>query len=186
MTNFNDYDFERFNVANKQHVRLGDELEAMRSAENPVMLPIGAEVMAKHTIGIIVSREGVAVGYNGIIFEYENGIGEMGGLFVNQAFRGRGLVRPIKAELFNEVKKIDRIKRVITFANDNSLQLNLDLGFKHATHADVPSQSLANCAGCPMFSQIRCAGQICCDTILVLDTKDLPEIPRPDKISEVR
>lgn len=177
MNNFSAYAFERFDSESERHIKLGNDLEAMRSSENPIMLPLGANIMAQHSTGIIVSQGNIAIGYNGIIFEYENGVAEMGGLYINPDFRGQGLVKPIKAELFNSIKEIDRIKKVITFANSNSLQLNLDLGFKLAKDTDVPSQSLANCAGCPAFNRTKTIGKICCDTILILDTKDLPELP---------
>lgn len=170
------YLFERYNAADLRHQALGDQLEAMRAAEKPTMLPLGSEVMAGHTTGVIVSHNDIAVGYNGVIFEYNDGIAEMGGLYINPTYRGQGLTRAIKAELFPAIKGIDRIKKVITFANRSSLQLNLNLGFKPASPEDIPGDSLANCAGCPDVCLAKSAGKMCCDTILIIDVDELPDL----------
>lgn len=176
MSDYGGIAFEIYDPAEERHVGLADSLERMRADEQPVMLPISSEILSRHTVGVIASLGGVAVGYNGIIFEYEDGIIEMGGLFINPDFRGRGLVRPMKAKLFEAVRGLDRVKSVITFANANSLHLNLDYGFRRAERHEIPNGSIANCSGCPKQADAQACGMLCCDTILVQAAEDLPHL----------
>ncbi len=175
------YTFEHYDPFNERHVGYARQIEDVRSREEPVvtMLPLGPEIMANHTIGVVVTQDDEPVAYNAVIFEYGNGVAEVGGLYVHPEHRNRGLTKPIKAELFETVRRLKRIHTVITFANESSLQLNLNLGFSVAEPDEVPEQSLANCVGCPRVCEVRQLGNICCDTILSIKTADLPELPFP-------
>jgi N-acetylglutamate synthase-like GNAT family acetyltransferase len=172
---------ETYDAANQRHVAMADALDAMRAEEGPVMIPIHAEMVAKHVTGVIASLGETAVGYNGVIFSYEGGVVEMGGLYINPDFRGQGLTRHLKAKLFPAIKEIEDAKSVIAFANDNSLALNLGYGFKRAEREEIPAQGLVNCALCPKSETAHAAGQLCCDTVLILPVEELPDIQLPQR-----
>lgn len=179
MTGIEDLTIEFYDASNVRHREFADQLEAIRTRDKPAMLPLGAEAMGRHTLGVLVSDGDIAVGYNGIIHDYGDGTAEMGGLLINPDYRGRGLTKHIKAELFAAIRQLNYIKRIVTFANEESLPINLKLGFRPADTSEVPSSSYDLCVDCPRFCAAKASGKLCCDTILTLETEKLPEILPP-------
>lgn len=170
---------ERYDHSDDFHVELAASLDTMRETEDPAptMFPIGPEVLKSHKLGVIARVDETAVGYNGVIFQYQNGVVEMGGLYVNPDFRHRGLTTPIKAALFNAIREMTDAERVVTFANSNSLNLNLRHGFRIATLDEIPPEGLQQCTlSCIKYEHAKKLGNLCCDTILTLEVENLPRL----------
>lgn len=167
--------FEQFDASNEEHLKAALLLETWRKDEDAQMLVLGPEVMSGHLMGVMCFLDGPGdrelVGYNAALIKYPNGLIEIGGMFVNPDFRGKGVATAIKAEILKLMGAQFPENSLITFCNPSSERLNRSFGFRDASLDEVPVEAYELCTNCNRQAQAQAIGQVCCDSdrILIYD-----------------
>lgn len=174
----NQFVFERYDPENTIHVASAEAIAEWqeRDKSNPnyqQMFSLGPRELAEHVFGIIcldIDDTGAqAVGYNAATVEFPGNVLETGAMIVNPDYRGHGMAKKIKDELFRQLAALYPNHRLITFANANSELLNRHCGFRDAIRSEIPDEALALCVeDCSSYQRaVVESGRLCCDTILV-------------------
>lgn len=160
--------FEVFDADNTAHIAAAQRIRQWQKDEGPRMLPLGPEEMAAHVYGLMAfdADSGEILGYNAAMNEYPGGVLEIGGLFVSQEHRGRGIAKAIKIEILARMDRDFPDKTLLTFVNESSEHVNREMGFTDGDIKTVPGEALTECQKCPAYCALQ-VGQLCCDKILV-------------------
>ncbi len=154
----------------EKHGQLAEQAAVVQAADmaaNPAtvsMLPYTLETFQQCPLGAIASTtHGEFVGFNGVIYQYETGEWEQGGLYVAPQFRGHGVAWELKIVFIDAAKAAAAGKRLITFVGPTSESINKKFGF---TETDsFPAEALEFCATCPK-SKCLPVGKVCCSKVL--------------------
>lgn len=161
--------FEVFDPLNTKHVAAAEAIERFQIEEDPQMLPLNLKEMASHPLAVVAleAQTDAVAGYNSVVTEYPGQIIEIGGLYIPEPFRGRGIARAVKVELFARIQERFPLHSLITFCNPASLPLNIEFGFRRAELPEIPRESFELCQKCSKREGALACGRICCDEIMV-------------------
>lgn len=178
--------FEEYDSNNPRHLATAELLAQQQRKDAPRMLPLNPFEVAGHQLGILAFVESTEefAGYNAVLTEYPGGFVETGGLFVPRHLRHHGVAHKIKMVLMPRVTQLWPDHQVLAFCNEQSLHLNMTLGFRSADIREVPPEAFIYCrTKCESYDpELFCRlGKICCDHILIRE----PGLPIPEEFARI-
>ncbi len=113
-------------------------------------------------------RDPKPIGFAAVTFSW-GGWKEIGGLVVDKEYRQQGLGHSLVAEIIKAAQENYPDSNLFALCNEKSLKLFLDNGAKIITEPDMlPAEVFGECISCPMFSDTKAKGKLCCDIPVII------------------